>query len=280
MLKQVQHDSNKGFPYIYNDMKVTLLGTGASLGVPVLGCRCGTCTSANPKNKRLRASCYVEIGDKRVLIDASPDLREQTIRHNITTVDAVIITHAHADHCHGIDDLRALNYHKDGPIDLYTDAGTMAELQQRFAYIFTPHKPEYGWYKPWVIPHIIDTTSYTAIQLGGGVEIKPFPQVHGKMHTLGLRAEHFAYSTDVNNLVEESFQALENIDVWVVDCLQEAPAPSHAHLDLTLKWIERVNPKQAILTHMSHSLEHEELSRRLPPHIVIGYDGMEIRCDY
>lgn len=258
-------------------LDVTILGCGASLGVPVVGCTCAVCQSPNPKNKRLRASLTVDNGDKCVLVDASPDLRAQCLANNIKSIDAVIITHAHADHCHGLDDIRALNFHKNGPIDLYADAATLAELKARFPYIFTPHNAAYGWYKPLLVPHIIDTDSWQPFVVADSIEVRPFPQIHGKIQTLGLRFENFAYSTDVNNLVEASFQAIENIDTWVVDCLQYKPAPTHAHLEQTLKWIERVKPRRAILTHMSHAIEYDEVKGRLPAYAEPAYDGMQIR---
>lgn len=238
---------------------------------------CEVCKSPNPKNKRLRASLTVDNGDKRILVDASPDLREQCLANNIKSVDAVIITHAHADHCHGLDDIRALNFHKNGPIDLHTDAATLAELMARFPYIFTPHNAAYGWYKPLLIPHIIDTETWRPFVVADSIEVRPFPQIHGKIQTLGLRIENFAYSTDVNNLVEASFQALENIDTWVVDCLQHKPAPTHAHLELTLEWIERVNARRNILTHMSHAMDYEEVKTQLPGDVELAYDGMNVR---
>jgi phosphoribosyl 1,2-cyclic phosphate phosphodiesterase len=257
-------------------MKLTILGCGSSAGVPIIGCDCATCRSPNPKNKRSRASVlYESDGRMRVLVDASPDLRMQALSANITTVDALVITHAHADHCHGLDDVRSFNYYKGGAIDLYGDMHTMAEVQQRFAYAFREHHHQYGWYKPEFDVHIVDAD-------GGEIpeaDIRFFPQTHGRMTTLGLRMGKYgelAYSTDVNHFSDEALTALEGVKVWVVDCLRPNPAPTHAHLELTLEWIARVKPQRAILTHMAHELEYETLSAVLPKGVEVAYDGMVI----
>lgn len=260
-------------------MRVTVLGCGASGGVPNIGCDCAICTSGNPKNIRTRSSILIENKDSKVLVDLSPDLRQQALRHTITTVDAIIVTHGHADHCHGIDDTRTFNYHRKGPIPLYSDQATLDRLQAGFSYVFTPHHPGKPWYKPELTPHLIDVTSYDTFTPAAHVDIKPFLQWHGKMKNIGLKVGNFAYSTDVNNLPEESLQLLENIDVWVVDCLRYQPAPSHAHLDMTLEWIRRVKPKRAILTHMNHDMDYDFLLKTLPPNIEPAYDGMVIELD-
>ncbi len=255
-------------------MKVTVLGCGSSGGVPLIGCECPVCTSDNPKNTRSRVSICMDVGDTRILVDTSPDLRMQCLNHQIKQVNAILYTHAHADHCHGIDDVRSLNFHNDGAIDIYGDDDTISQLKARFPYIFTPHNSQFGWYKPLLTPHIIAGDPDTPFHVADEVHIIPFQQQHGKSTTLGFRVENFAYSTDVNNLSEKSIQAIENIDVWLVDCLRYDPAPTHAHLDLTLEWIERVKPKRAVLTHMGHELEYETLKRELPAHVEPAYDGM------
>lgn len=214
-----------------------------------------------------------------MLVDLSPDLRQQALRHTITTVDAIIVTHGHADHCHGIDDTRTFNYHKNAAIPLYADQETLSRLQTGFPYVFTPHQKGKPWYKPELTPHVIDVTSYTTFTPAPHVDIQPFLQWHGKMRNIGLKLDRFAYSTDVNNLPEESLQLLENIDIWVVDCLRYQPAPSHAHLDLTLEWIRRVKPKRAILTHMNHDMDYDYLVSTLPPGVEPAYDGMEIELN-
>jgi phosphoribosyl 1,2-cyclic phosphate phosphodiesterase len=256
-------------------MKLTLLGCGSSAGVPVIGCMCDVCRSDNPRNVRSRASVLYETkSGARVLVDASPDLRAQALKNNVTVIDALVLTHAHADHCHGLDDVRPFNFAKGGAIALYADAQTMDEVHTRFGYVFREHKHEYGWYKPEFTAHVVEYDAHIP-----ELDIQFFPQTHGRMKTLGVRmgaGGEMAYSTDVNHLNEEAFTALKGVQVWVVDCLRFDPAPSHAHLELTLSWIARVQPKRAILTHMAHEMEYEALRALLPEGVEVGYDGMEI----
>jgi phosphoribosyl 1,2-cyclic phosphate phosphodiesterase len=256
-------------------MKLTILGCGASGGVPIIGCGCKVCGSNNPKNKRSRASVLFENDNgKKLLIDASPDLRAQALNNNISNIDALLITHAHADHCHGIDDIRPFNFHKNAPIDLYANSYTMEELQERFAYVFKPHQPQYGWYKPAFNTHIVELPNgITQLQIAE-MNVTLFAQTHGGLETLGVRIGDIAYSTDVNHLPQSAFNALEGVKIWVVDCLRPSKAPTHAHLELTLSWIERVKPEQAFLTHMAHEFDYDELCASLPKHIRPAYDGM------
>lgn len=254
-------------------MKVTILGSGPSTGVPVIGCDCTVCRSPNPRNKRLRASVRVETGGKSILIDTSPDIRQQCLSNNIKSVDAILYTHAHADHTHGIDDVRSLNMAMNQTIPVYLDEKTFQSLQKRFGYAFEPLKREYGWYKPCLDKHIIDCdTDFQA----SGIMVTPFRQIHGTSETMGIRIGDFAYSTDVKTLPEESFKRLEGVNVWVVDCLRYDESPTHAHLAQTLEWIARVKPKRAILTHMAHEIDYETLQSQLPDGVEAGHDGMVI----
>ena len=259
-------------------MKITILGCGASNGVPVLGCKCATCTSGDPKNKRTRVSVYVEMGDLRLLIDASPDLREQALRHNITNVNAVMFTHAHADHAGGIDELRNFNYLNDAVLPVYMDHPTYEELHGRYEYCFQPPHKQFGWFRP--------SLAYTPLEIGKtinirGVNISVFKQIHGQFIeraepyvTLGIRIGDFAYSTDVKELPAESLAALKGVRYWVVDCLRPEPAPTHSHLDLTLSWIKQISPERAWLTHMNHQMEYNELKKHLPQGVEPAYDGL------
>lgn len=253
-------------------MKVTILGCGSSGGVPLIGCTCAICTSKNPKNNRTRVSLYIEIKDLKLLIDTSPDLRQQALRHKINRVDAVLYTHDHADHTHGIDDLRSFNYLSNASIPVYGDARTMEALSRRYAYAFGP-PPQKIWSKPSLTSHSLPESPVHAFSIKN-VPITAFQQLHGKDKTLGYRIGDFAYSTDTNELPETAFNALRGVKTWAVDCLRYTPSPVHANLEKTLEWIRRVEPKQAILTHMAHEFDYDKLSRELPANAKPAYDGM------
>jgi phosphoribosyl 1,2-cyclic phosphate phosphodiesterase len=254
-------------------MRVTMLGCGPSWGVPRIGNDWGACDPENPRNRRRRASILVESGEARLLVDTSPDMREQLLDARVSALDAVLLTHAHADHLHGIDDLRTVNRLMGKAIPVYADAATMEEVEQRFGYIFTPINPaaKSAFYKPSLERRVIDGPFEAA-----GIAVTPFVQDHGFSRTLGFRIGRFAYSTDVINLDEAAFAALAGIDTWIVDCIRYAPHVTHAHLEKTLQWIARVKPRRAILTHMDESLDYETLRRTLPPGVEPGYDGLVI----
>lgn len=259
-------------------MKVTVLGCGASPGVPIIGCDCAVCTSKDPRNKRSRVSVLVEAAGKRIMIDTSPDMRSQCIANNIKSIDAILYTHAHADHTHGIDDVRAFNYRNNAPIDAYMDKATEKGIKDRFSYAFLEPIAAYGWFRPCLNPIEIKTTPYETFRVGE-LLVTPFGQIHGKTHTLGFRIGNFAYSTDVNHLPDDSLDKLRNLDVWLVDCLQVNEAPTHAHLELTLSWIAKLKPKRAILTHMSHIFDYSELFHMLPEGVEPAYDGLFFTLD-
>ena len=254
-------------------MKVRILGCGSSGGVPLIGCKCAVCTSTNPRNKRTRVSIVIEHEGTRILVDASPDLRQQFLAADLSVVDAVVLTHGHADHVHGLDELRSVNFYRNAPLDLWAAPDCLAEVQRRFGYAFEP-PPTHGiWYLPSLVPKPIEGPFQV-----GNLRIEPFQQIHGvgRDPVLGLRFGKFAYSTDVKEMPEAAFATLAGIEVWVVDCLAEKPNPAHSHLEQTLGWIRRVGPKRAILTHMNHSIEYDEWKTRLPAGVEPGYDGMVI----
>ncbi|EWY42251.1 PhnP [Skermanella stibiiresistens SB22] len=251
-------------------MRITILGSGGSAGVPLIGGDWGDCDPANPRNRRSRPSILVEDRGARVLVDTSPDLREQLIAARTTWLSGVIFTHGHADHTHGLDDLRGINNAMMAPIDVHADQNTLADLLHRFGYCFTPIKPGSIYYKPTLVAHEI--TGPFAI---GGIEILPFEQDHGWMKTLGFRFGDFAYSTDVVRMNDAAFEALAGVDTWVVDCVRVAPAhPVHAHLELTLEWIERLRPRRAYLTHMNQTMDYDAVCKLLPPGVEPAYDGL------
>ena len=248
-------------------MRVTVLGCGTSGGVPRIGNLWGACDPANPKNRRRRVSIMVEQGATRVLVDTSPDLREQCLDAGIDRLDGVLYTHDHADHTHGIDDLRGLFLVMRRKVDIWADPRTLQTLQARFPYIFRSAEG----YPAICEPHLIDGP----VRIGE-IEARPFLQEHGPITSLGFRFGPLAYSTDVIGLPEASFAALAGVKVWIVDALRPQPHPTHAHLDLTLRWIARVRPQRAILTHMTWDMDYETLRASLPAGVEPAYDGMVI----
>lgn len=258
-------------------IKITILGCGGSSGVPLIGGEdgrgdWGVCDSINPKNRRTRASVVVEKDSKRLLIDTGPDMREQLLANGIKIIDAVLFTHAHADHIHGVDDIRGINNNAKRIVTGYADEQTIAHLRRMFPYIFADHPPGH-FYKPAMYLEAIKEYEEFIVE---GIKAIPFRQIHGSVDSLGFRFGNVAYSTDVKSIPEESDAYLENLDLWIVDCLQRQPHGTHAHLDLTLSWIEKYKPKRAILTHLSQDLDYETLKKELPPHIEPAYDGMII----
>lgn len=252
-------------------IRVTVLGCGGSAGVPLVGGNWGDCDPANPRNRRRRPSILLESETTSVLVDTGPDLRCQLLDASVRKLDAIIYTHDHADHTHGLDDLRPLLFGGGGPIPAYGDKATLGALEARFGYAFTTVTMDRGLYRPYLEPRPVDGPIIV-----GDLEITPFTQDHGYGPSLGLRCGGFAYSTDVVRLDETAFAVLEGVDVWVVDAVREKPHASHAHLDLTLSWIERVRPRVAYLTHMNHTLDYDQLSQRLPQGVTPAHDGLVI----
>jgi len=260
-------------------MKFTILGCGSSMGVPRPALGWGACDPNNPKNRRRRTSLLVERhgpnGVTRVLVDTSPDLREQLLDTAVPWLDGVLMTHEHADHTHGIDDLRALFVKKRRRLDVYATEPTLKVLLERFGYCFrTPPGSEY----PPIANErlIVPGTAITIDGEGGPIAALPILQKHGDIPSLGFRFGSFAYSCDLNDMPPESARALAGIEVWVVDALRYQPHPSHFSLADALAWIERIRPKRAILTNLHSDLDYEVLRSQLPPHIEPAYDGISI----
>ena len=251
-------------------MKITILGCGAAGGVPAIGSGWGRCDPANPKNRRRRPSILIEEAGKTILVDTSPDFREQILSVDINHLDAVLFTHSHADHLHGIDDLREVNRAMKAPIPVYATETTLAEINHRFDYVFTPlDLTKDSIYKPWLIPHSIVGHFEAA-----GIEVIAFDQDHGFSRTTGYRFGNFAYSTDVMDILESSMAKLEGLDLWIVGCLLDIPHVTHAHVGKALEWRERLKPKHLVITHMSGRLDYETLRRDLPDGVEPAYDGM------
>jgi phosphoribosyl 1,2-cyclic phosphate phosphodiesterase len=258
-------------------MRVTVLGCGSSVGVPVLGNRWGRCDPDNPRNRRRRCSILVENDGFVLLVDASPDLREQLLDARVERIDAVLFTHGHADHTHGVDDLRPLYWESDGPINIYGDRGTLRELSVRFNYMFNqvPESPPH--FRP---PLLANEITLEAFDLGG-MHIQPLLQDHGVSgESLGFIFDgRFAYSTDVAFMSDAELDRLAGIESWIVDCLREGESKAHSHLARTLEWIERVRPERAYLTHMTTDLDYAETLAKLPAGVEPAYDGLVLEVE-
>jgi phosphoribosyl 1,2-cyclic phosphate phosphodiesterase len=260
-------------------MKIRLLGCGTSTGVPVIGCDCAVCTSDEPRNRRTRASILVEAegagdGPVNILIDSSTDLRAQALRENVRRIDAVLYTHHHADHIHGIDELRSFNRIQDEEtIPCYGDAGTMSRISEYFKYIFgtTGAKNEEGGWKPNLSCHSIDGPFDVR-----GVRILPLDVKHGEATILAFRIKNLAYLTDCSSLPDEAAKLLDGVDLLIVGALRDVPHPSHFSVRQALEAGARIGARRTILTHLGHSIDYRETSLTLPKNAELAYDGMTI----
>ncbi len=242
-------------------MRAIILGCGSSPGTPDVYRGWGECDAKNPRNRRLRPSILVEHNDTRILVDSSPDLRQQLLAAEVRELDAVFYTHYHADHLHGIDDLRPVNRVMDRALDIHADRETLKIIESRFGYVFEPLAADAGViYKPLLIPHEIAPGDTISV---GSLEVRVFGQDHGYCDTLGFRFGDLAYSTDLVRLPEESFAALEGVGTWIIGALVDFDHPTHAHVAKALQWAERVGVGRVVLTHMSGMLDYDQLSERL-----------------
>jgi len=253
-------------------MKFTLLGTGTSTGVPSIGCDCETCTSEDPRDKRLRVSVLVEHAGLQVLIDTSSDFRQQALRQGIRRLDAVLITHCHADHVFGLDDIRPLNF-RHGPLGVYANERAWVDLRRIFKYVFEPS--HFGGGLPQVVPHTV--VSGAPFSLGPGLVVTPLEVIHGRLPVAAYRFNDFAYATDLSEMPPATLDGLRGLDVLVLDCLRiHNPHPTHLTLERALLYIEELRPRRTYLTHITHDVKHARDSARLPPGVEFGYDGLEI----
>jgi len=260
-------------------LRFTILGCGSSPGVPRIGGDWGACDPAEPKNRRLRCSLLAQRigrgGITNVLIDMSPDLRQQALNVGIGMLDGVLITHAHADHIHGIDDLRGFVLNMRRRVDIHADTATMIRLKEAFGYCF--ETPPGSDYPPLANARLIDPNEAVVIEgKGGPLAALPVTQIHGRITSLGFRIGGLAYSPDASDFDDEAAYRLRDLDVWIVDALRPTPHPSHLSLAEALGWIERIKPKRAILTHMHVDLDYATLKRDLPPSVEPAHDGMVI----
>jgi len=257
-------------------LRMTILGCGSSGGVPRLGNQWGQCDPDNPRNARKRCSVLLEKagpkGTTTVLIDTSPDMRQQLLDARCGDLDAVVYTHEHADHTHGIDDLRMIVINRRKVLDVYADDRTQTSLLGRFGYAF--YQPEGSPYPPILNMKNIEEDEVLEINgAGGPIRLTPIPVEHGTQGALGFRIGDVAYIPDVSDIPESSISLLDNLSVWVIDCLRETPHPSHFNLETSLAWIDRVKPQYAILTNLHVDLDYSDLERRTPEHVSAAYDG-------
>ena len=258
-------------------MRVILLGTGGSSGVPMIGGADGSgdwgvCDPAEPRNRRSRASILIESeAGQRLLVDTSPDMRNQLLANRVPAFDAILYTHSHADHITGLDDVRSVNRVAGRPLPAFATPETLHDLIHRFSYAFKPWDPP-GFYRPVMVPQPVSPRDTFE---SAGLTLRVFRQDHGYSETLGVRAGGFAYSTDAVALNDEAFAVLEGVDTWVVGCfLRRGPHKTHAHLGLVLEWAERVRARRVVLTHMGTDMDWAWLRAHLPPGVEPGYDGM------
>ncbi len=254
-------------------LSITVLGSGTSVGVPTIGCHCAVCSSDDPRDNRLRPSVYVRIGGHGILIDTTPDLRQQALRARIERVDAILFTHSHADHIMGLDDVRPFNFRQGGDIPIYGSQETLDNIRHCFRYIFDPRYAESA--VPRLVTHTFDGGPINLF----GVDFTPIRLRHGKGTVHGFRFAGAAYLTDHSDIPEESMQQLSGLDVLFLDALRHRPHPTHSTVEHSLQSVEKLAPRRAFFTHICHDLPHARTEETLPPHVRLAYDGLEIAIE-
>lgn len=250
---------------------LTLLGTGTSMGVPMIGCDCPVCRSSDPRNARTRTGVYVQRGRQAFLIDTPPELRLQLVRERARVVDAVVYTHAHADHIMGLDDLRIFGFKRAEPVPLYCEKIVEETLRKTFFYAFDEHvDPLHS--RPRLVFRRIDETPFELC----GLRVRPIRLMHGNLPVLGFRMNDVAFCTDVSAVPETSWDLLTDLQTLVLGAIREEPHPTHFNIPQALEVIERLRPRRTLLTHISHSLDHQQTNQRLPEGIELAWDGQQI----
>lgn len=254
-------------------MKITVLGSGTSVGVPTIGCQCAVCTSDDPRDNRLRPSILVGYQGHNVLVDTTPDFRFQALRAKIQRIDAVLFTHSHADHIMGLDDVRPFNFRQKGRIPIYAAAPTMEAIQRCFQYVFDERTRETN--VPKLDTHVFDGAPFDLF----GLAFQPVPVLHGAQTIHGFRFGSAAYLTDHSEIPESSYELLQGLNVLFLDALRYKPHPTHSTVDRSIKTVERLAPRRAYFTHICHDLAHQRAESLLPPNIRLAYDGLEIEVE-
>jgi phosphoribosyl 1,2-cyclic phosphate phosphodiesterase len=253
------------------EIELLFLGSGTSAGVPMIGCHCDVCTSTDPKDRRTRPSVVISQGPARVLVDTSPELRLQCVTHDVHRIDAVVYTHAHADHVMGLDDVRRFNAVRGGPLDVWAEPDTHATLRRIFAYAFEAPDPAIKLFRP----HLQPRTIRGPFEIGP-MRWEPVRLFHGEMPVLGFRVGRLAYCTDVSRIPEPSYGMLEGLDVLVLDALQEKKHSTHFNLEEAVEAARRIGAKQTYFTHIAHGLKHRRTNRKLPPEMRLAHDGLRV----
>lgn len=253
--------------------EIVLLGTGTSVGVPVVGCDCSVCTSGHPRNQRTRTGVLVRLPEGNLLIDTPPELRIQLLREQVKVVHAAVFTHSHADHIFGLDDLRIFGFRLERSIPLLCEESVEAQIRQSFNYAFQPQPADtHHFAVPKLMFERIGLDPFDVL----GLRIIPIRLHHGRFRVLGFRLGNVAFCTDVSHIPDESWPLLEGLDVFIVDALRDDPHPTHFSIGQALEAVERIRPKQTYLTHISHTLDYDETNARLPDNVELSYDGLTI----
>ena len=252
-------------------MKLTFLGTGTSTGVPSIGCECETCLSEDPRDKRLRVSIMIEHAGQSLLVDTSSDFRQQALRFGLKRLDGVLITHCHADHIFGLDDIRPLNF-RFGALGLYANERAWVDIRRIFKYIFEPS--HFGGGLPQVIAHTVYPGAPFCI--GEQLEVTPLEVTHGRLPVMAYRFNDFGYATDLSEIPPQAMDALRDLDVLVLDCLRFKEHPTHLWAEKALGYVEKLKPRRTYFTHMAHDVKHERDSKRLPDGVEFAYDGLVV----
>jgi phosphoribosyl 1,2-cyclic phosphate phosphodiesterase len=251
-------------------LTIQVLGSGTSVGVPTIGCHCSVCTSRDPRDQRLRPSILVNYRDRSVIIDTTPDFRQQALRSRMQRLDAILFTHAHADHIMGLDDVRPFNFRQGGVIPIYGSPDTLQSVQHCFSYIFDGRRSESS--VPRLVPHPFDGTPIELF----GLEFLPIRLEHGRGTVFGFRFGGAAYLTDHSEIPQESMDKLRGLDVLFLDALRHKPHPTHSTVERSLKSVEALQPRRAFFTHICHDLAHARTEELLPAHVRLAYDGLQI----
>ena len=260
-------------PATKGKLTITVLGSGTSVGVPMIGCQCPVCRSTDPRDKRLRPSVLLRYGGRGVLIDTSPDFRYQALRAGIERIDAILYTHQHADHVMGLDDVRPFNYYQNGPIPIYASQETLDTIFRCFPYIFDGRKSQSS--RPRLVTNTITEKPFEVF----GLEFTPIRLAHGDGVSRGFRFGNAAYLTDHSDIPEESKAKLHGLDVLFLDALRRKPHPTHSTVERSLGYVAELNPRRAVFTHMCHDLGQEATEQLLPPNVRLAYDGMQLSVE-